>query len=1435
MATAAATNARCEWPAGGGEMGERIRTFDWAAHPLGPVEGWPQALRTSVSTCLDCAFPIVIWWGPELTILYNDEYRPVLGSAKHPAALGARGEAVWREIWDVIGPMLSRVLARGEATRSRDLLLHIERHGYPEEAYFSFSYSPIHGDDGSVGGIFCPVIETTEKVIGERRLRTLRDLAAECKGAESASSAFHTAARILANNPHDVPFALIYSVTPGEPAARLAASAGIEPGTPASPRDITVEAGDPGTWSLAAVTRTGRPAVVGDLGRRFEGLPTGAWGVPPRSALVLPVLLPGQDRPRAILVAAVSPMRPLDEDYRTFFGLVAAQLASALADAQALAEERKRAEALAELDRAKTAFFSNVSHEFRTPLTLILGPLEDALAEAGGERRERLELLLRNVRRLQKLVNTLLDFSRIEAGRIQASYEPTDLAALTAELASVFRSAVERAGLRLTVRCDALGEPVYVDRDMYEKVVLNLLSNAFKFTLEGEIEVTLRDAGAAAELSVRDTGIGIAPEQLPRIFERFHRVEGARGRTHEGTGIGLALVRELVRLHGGSVSVRSVAGEGSTFVVAVPKGTAHLPADRMGAPPQLAPTSLGAEHYLEEALRWLPEAAAGAAGQAPAGARRSRIVWADDNADMREYVRRLLAPRYDVVAVADGAAALDEVGREPPDLVLADVMMPAVDGFGLLRALRADERTKTTPVILLSARAGEEARVEGLAAGADDYLVKPFSARELLAHVAAHLEMARVRRESTESLRESEARFRTMADHAPVMVWVTEPDGRCSYLSRSWYAFTGQTPEAGLGFGWMDALHPDDRDAAERAIAAAKAAREPFRLEYRLRRHDGEYRWAIDSAAPRFGPEGRYLGYVGSVVDVTEHRQAQERIGADLQAMTLLHEVGGLCSRGGVCQQECLERILDVAIALTGADKGNMQLLDEESGTLRIAAQRGFGARFLEFFAEVDRADAAACGTALGSGRRTVVSDVAASPIFAGQAAADALLGEGVRAVQSTPLLSSTGATLGMVSTHFAREHQPDERVLRLMDLLARHAADYLERRHTEQELERSREELREADRRKDEFLATLAHELRNPLAPIRNGLQIIKLRAGDTEAVEQVRSMMERQISHMVRLVDDLLDLSRISRGKIALKKGLGRLDAILGSALEASRPLVEAAGHRLSVEMPPEAIFVDADETRLAQVFSNLLNNAAKYTEPGGRIRLTAERRGGEALVAVEDTGVGIPAPMLPRVFEIFTQVDRSLERSQGGLGIGLSIARQLVEMHGGSIEAHSDGHGLGSRFHVRLPVATPADEAAGKQRDEAAPSGARPGRRILVVDDNVDSASTLSRMLKLMGNVTRTAHDGLQALDAAAEFRPDVMLMDIGMPRLNGYEAARRIRAQPWGRGVVLVALTGWGQEEDRRRALEAGFDHHLVKPVDLSAVEHVLATLGAGQPG
>jgi signal transduction histidine kinase/ActR/RegA family two-component response regulator len=372
-------------------------------------------------------------------------------------------------------------------------------------------------------------------------------------------------------------------------------------------------------------------------------------------------------------------------------------------------------------------------------------------------------------------------------------------------------------------------------------------------------------------------------------------------------------------------------------------------------------------------------------------------------------------------------------------------------------------------------------------------------------------------------------------------------------------------------------------------------------------------------------------------------------------------------------------------------------------------------------------------------------------------------------------------------------------------------------------------QQLRDSDRRKDEFLAVLAHELRNPLAPIRNSLQLLRMGNGNGEIIEQARSVMERQLEHMVHLIDDLLDVSRITRGKIQLRKERVELAAAVQSALEAARPLIEASNHELTVRLPPEPTYLDADPTRLAQVFSNLLTNAAKYTERAGRIWLTVERQSGDAVVSVRDTGIGIAAEYLPRVFQMFSQVAPALERSQGGLGIGLSLVKGLVEMHGGTVEAHSDGPGKGSQFVVRLPVVDLlTHRSIDPERDAAASARCSPSR-ILVVDDNRDSVDSLATVLQLQGHDIQTARDGVEAVQAAAAFRPNLVLLDIGLPKMNGYEAAQRIRQHDWGKTMVLIAMTGWGQDEDKRRALQAGFDHHMTKPVDPVALEKLMAVL------
>jgi signal transduction histidine kinase/CheY-like chemotaxis protein len=433
------------------------------------------------------------------------------------------------------------------------------------------------------------------------------------------------------------------------------------------------------------------------------------------------------------------------------------------------------------------------------------------------------------------------------------------------------------------------------------------------------------------------------------------------------------------------------------------------------------------------------------------------------------------------------------------------------------------------------------------------------------------------------------------------------------------------------------------------------------------------------------------------------------------------------------------------------------------------------------------------------------------------------------RSCWSTPILSSRGEVLGTFALYDREPHDPAPGDCEVVELLLPTAALVIERRNEARERERMEEQLREADRRKDEFLATLAHELRNPLAPIRNSLHVLRISGGSGPGpVARVHEMMERQVNHLVRLVDELLEISRITRGKIELSRERVDLAAVLRHAVDISRPRIEGAGHRLVLDLPKEPLILEADPVRLAQVFANLLDNAAKFTEPGGRITVDVAREGREGdtvRLSVLDTGIGISEEMLPRVFDLFAQ-DRSPGRAHEGLGIGLTLARSLVEMHGGSVEAHSEGPGKGSELVVCLPLVT--DEASGGGADPAE-RHALARHRILLIDDNRDAADSLCMLLELLGAEVRTVYDGMAALAAFATEIPTAVLLDIGMPDMDGYEVARHIRQQPQLRDVPLIALTGWGQEEDRRRARAAGFDHHLVKPVDIDALQALLTSL------
>jgi signal transduction histidine kinase len=1163
-------STRFEIDFGEGEMAERIRAFDWSKTPLGPVSAWSPALRTALRIMLANRFPHVLWWGPKYIQFYNDPYIPIPGT-KHPdVAFGRPASECWAEIWHVIGPLIDRPFGGGPATWDDDIALEVRRHGYLEESHFVIAYSPVpdETEESGIGGVLATVHEITEKIVAERRVRTLRDLGARLSEAKTAEEACAVAAETFAEDAKDVPFALIYLIDHGGASARLAGTAGISGAEGVAPVEIDLAGSRESVWPLAEAAQSETMGIVERLGEKFAAVPAGPWSDPPHTAAVVPIPSHKAGEPAGVMVLGVSARLKFDDVYGHFFDLVKTQLSNAIANARAYEEEKKRAEALAEIDRAKTAFFSNVSHEFRTPLTLMLGPVEDMLQsgvrEISQAAKGQLEVVHRNGLRLLRLVNTLLDFSRIEAGRVRASYQATDLAAFTCDLGSVFRAAIERAGMRLVIDCPPLSDPVYVDRDMWEKIVLNLLSNAFKYTLEGEIHVVLRETAGAVELRVRDTGTGISADEMPRLFERFHRVQNARGRTHEGSGIGLALVQELVRLHGGVISAASVMGEGTSFTISVPKGTSHLPAEQIVATRERTTVSNGASPFVEEALRWLPDEngdgernlaeilPSAEALPVPAVPRshgeadsRPRVLIADDNADMRRYVVRLLAERYRVEAFADGEAALETARRMPPDLILTDVMMPRLDGFGLLGEVRSDASLRDTPVIMLSARAGEESRVEGVEAGADDYLVKPFSARELIARVDGHLKMARLRRE-------------------------------------------------------------------------------------------------------------------------------RER------------------------------------------------LLESE---------------------------------------------------------------------------------------------------------------------------QRARQDAERANRLKDEFLATLSHELRTPLNAILGWSQILERRRDDALTVERGIAAISRSVLAQTQLIEDLLDTSRIISGKLRLERKPVDVADVVAAAVESVMPAANARQILVVKSLDRFAGRVLGDPARLQQVVWNLLTNAVKFTPNGGKVTVTLERRSSQVEITVRDTGVGIAPEFLPMVFERFRQADSSSSRRYGGLGIGLTLVEQLVEMHAGSVRVHSDGEGRGATFTVTLPLYEPEFGEEQWPRDtEGAPTtrpaddAALEGIRVLYVDDDPDARELSEKILADRDADVTLATSADEALTVLRTQRPHVLMSDIGLPEVDGYELIRRVRALPADEGgrIPAAALTAFARPEDRRKALRAGYQSHIAKPVMPEELVALVARLAGRAP-
>jgi PAS domain S-box-containing protein len=1400
---------------GGGEMGNLIRSMDWSATPLGPVEGWTQSLRTTVSICLASDLPICVIWGPDLVQLYNDAYRVICGN-KHPRSMGQNFSECWKEAWPVIGEAHDSALA-GDTAFLEGQQVFLERHGYVEECFFTFSFSPIRDEAGRVGGLFHPVIEMTTQMLGERRTRALRDLTAHTHKAKSVSEALCLSAQALAEYALDVPFVLLYELDPDNDQTRLVGATDLQVDPVVRLNTAGSGVKEQTSWPLEEVERSRSAVQVNDMRQRTSQALPGPYPEPPNVALALPIILPGADRPAAILIAGVSSRLRLNEPYRSFYDLLAAAVTTAVAHARAYDDERRRAKALAELDRAKIAFFSNVSHEFRTPLTLMLGPVEDALAAPDEQlpplQRERLEVVYRNGLRLQRLVNSLLDFSKIEAGRVHAVYEPTALADFTADLASNFRSACEKAGLELRVDCPPLSEPVFVDNPIWEKIVLNLLSNAFKFTFEGEIAVSMRQVDRAVELCVRDTGTGVPAEEIPRLFERFHRVENARRRTHEGSGIGLALVQELVNLHGGSISAASEVGRGTTFTISIPMGSRHLPQDQVGNRPAAPQPTAGTNPFVEEALRWLPvpEQRSAPGPEMPSiqddptdtatssGGRddeRPLVLVADDNADMRQYVVRLLGPHYRTEAVQDGSAALVAARERTPDLILTDVMMPRLDGFGLLQALRADPRMSGVPVILLSARAGEESRIEGLQEGASDYLVKPFSARELLARVAAQLQMARIRRESSAAIEVSEERFRALVSASSDVVYRMNADWtELRHLQGR--EFIADTHEPNRS--WLDKYIPlEDQPRILEVIQASIRCKGVFELEHRVLRVDGELGWAQSRAVPMLAENGGIVEWFGTASDVTETRRAQQTlIESEERYRSLFNAIDE-----GYC-------ILEMIFDNTGKAVDYRFLEVNPAFSELTGLENAVGRRICDIMPDLEEHWFTTYGKV-------------------------ALTGEAVRFVNDAKSMDGR-----WFDVYAMKVGGPDSRRVAVL------FTNITERRRTEEALLAREVDLidalaaaEDANQAKSDFLSHMSHELRSPLNAVLGFAQL--LQSGTPPPTPRQEESVAEILQagwYLLGLIDEILDLSLIESGRLSCV-----LEPVpLAEVLHDCQALVEgqAAAHgiRLSVARPGDACIVSVDRTRLKQVFVNLLSNAIKYNREGGSVQVHCEAVGqGRICISIEDSGSGLSPEQLTHIFQPFERLGREAGVIEG-TGIGLALSKRLVELMGGRIGVHSVA-GQGSVFWVELDTpgaqtsapASPARTTSVRLQVAAVPGSAPVSRRpctVLCVEDNRANQLLVQRLLAQRADVRLLlAGDAEHGLQLARTVQPDVVLMDINLPGMSGLQAMEHLAADAATAHIPVIAISALAMQHDIDKGIQAGFFRYLSKPIKIDAFTEAL---------
>ena len=1462
-----------EFPSGDSEIAKLIRTKEWGATPLGPIEDWSQSLRTTVNLCLASNFPICIVWGRAFTQIYNDGYRVVCG-AKHPESMGMSFAECWAAAWPVIGEAFDTAQC-GVTSFLVNQRMFLFRNNYLEETFFTFSFSPIRDEHDEVGGLFHPVTETTLSMLNERRTSEVLSLTARLGDAHSVAKVFQLSLETLKAFELDLPFVLLYQLDTDaaeSPCYRLVGTTGLDATGPLNPAVLSL--GDAAVWPVPQLIRQVDAVHIHGVRALLGMTRCGPYEENPDVALAIPIWQPGHDLPMALCMAGASSRTPLSSAYCGFYALLAAEFRAALGRATVAEGERRQVELRASLDRAKTAFFTNVSHEFRTPLTLILGPLEDALAEdrLPPAQKERLEIANRNAQRLLKLVNSLLDFSRLETGRVEARFMPTDLALMTRDLTSNFRSACKQAGLTLTVNCPPLREPVYVDRNMWETVVLNLLSNAFKFTLQGAIRVTLREFADGIDLEIADSGVGISSAELPLIFNRFYRTETQTGRSMEGTGIGLALVRELVQLHGGTVSVSSEPEKGTTFSLKIPFGSHHLPAEQVFPADTEAPVSLHLSTYAQSVWHNMARVETSLAlddglDLAPRG-ERQRILVADDNADMRTYICRILeAGGYDVETVEDGAAALQAIKAGPlPQLVLSDVMMPKLDGFALLQALRDDDATKTIIIILLSARAGEEARLEGLAAGADDYLVKPFGARELRARVDSAITLGRHRfaaaaREKTllldieiergrVALRESEAHVVSLFEQTAAGIAELDLDGRIAHVNDRYCSILGRSREQLLGQHLYELLNPAQLETNMALLDRTMKLGEAFEMENRYAKPEGGEVWVSHAvSAVRTNGVDSIKNVIAVVLDITERKLAADSILANSREL-----------------ERCVAlRTSELVLAREAAEASNRaksSFLATMSHEIRTPMNGVIGMVDLLFHNDQlsgQQADAVRTIRASAFSLLGLLDDILDfSKIEAGRMELErAPLGLAELVECTCESLQSTAADKSVDISLFVAPQLPAQvwgdltRLRQVLVNLVGNAIKFSAGRPGRRGKVAVRIEPAEPSESGERLVISVVDDgigiapdvarlLFNPFVQAEAsttrrfggtglGLTICK------RLVTLMRGQIDVQSTPGTGSTFTVtLPMERVENSAAPATPDLSGIDCIVvgstGHVLNVNR--VGAAGAAVTANAADRADRADrADDMR------------AYLAHAGARVEWVADLAGAVQLardltraVVLLHTGLETPsAASLRGAFEAapdvrFIVIARTARRSASALDAELltlpacclrrdALLRAVASVAGRAVPAAAADEG-----GAALPDATTAPVSVAEARIL--------GRLVLVAEDDEVNQIVILRQIERLGYAAEIANNGVEALRLWTTGQYGLLLTDLNMPEMDGYELARAVREAELERGtpaharVPILALTANSLSGEAQRVIEAGMDQYLTKPLQLQQLHAAL---------